>query len=201
MEFILASSNQHKAIELDQLLTPAGLNIIAAPQSLEVDETGTTFLENSLLKAQSYYQQFKRPTLADDSGLVLEGMPEMLGVYSARFAPEFKDYRDKCDKLLQIYTEKKIKDRRAYFVCYLTFYISPSQIFHFEGRVHGEIGTEYCGDHGFGYDPIFIPDKLKDQNLTLAQSPEWKDLHSHRARACLQAIDFFKQKQLPSLLK
>lgn len=201
MEFILASSNSHKAQELDLLLNESGIQIIPAPQALEVEETGSTFLENSLLKAQTFYQKFKQPTLADDSGLVLEGMPEMLGVYSARFAPEFKHYKDKCHKLMQIYHENKIDNRRAYFVCYLTFYVSPQQIFHFEGRVHGEIATEYRGEHGFGYDPIFIPEKLKQQSLTLAQSPEWKDLHSHRAKACLQAVDFFKQKQLPSLLK
>jgi XTP/dITP diphosphohydrolase len=191
--FNLASSNSHKAEEFAELLAGSGVQIIQAPKSLEVDETGTSFSENALLKAKAYYDEFNKPSLADDSGLVVTALPDQLGVHSARFAPEFENYKDKCEKLISLLGDKNIEERSAYFVCYLCFYLSPDEIYHFEGRVQGHIGTEYKGDHGFGYDPVFIPEGPIEMK-TLAEVPEWKLLNSHRSRACAMAKTFFQAK-------
>jgi XTP/dITP diphosphohydrolase len=192
MNLILASSNAHKALEFSELFA-GELQVTAAPSSIEVDETGKTFEENSFLKAKAYYEKFKVPALADDSGLVIEEWPELLGVYSARFAPELHTYPEKCQKLLKMMDERGLKTRAAYFVCTLCFFLSPEEVYFFEGRVHGTIGHELKGSHGFGYDPVFVPERKENDGLTLAELPEWKNENSHRARAVQSALSFFKE--------
>ncbi|HLT22894.1 MAG TPA: non-canonical purine NTP pyrophosphatase [Bacteriovoracaceae bacterium] len=189
MNFILASSNSHKAEEFSELFSNT-INISSAPEAIDVDETGTTFQENAFIKAQSYFKKFKTPTLADDSGLVLDAFPELLGVQSARFAPESPSYTEKCQKLLNLYSEKDIKERTAHFVCVLCFYLSDEEVYFFEGRMKGEIAHHISGDHGFGYDPIFIPEGKPE---SVANLPEWKNEFSHRARAVKNALSFFKE--------
>jgi XTP/dITP diphosphohydrolase len=188
--FILASGNAHKAEEFKELFLGT-LTVTAAPKTLEVDEIGKTYTENAFLKAKAYYDTFKVPTLADDSGLNIEALPEILGVQSARFAPELPSYADKCRKLIELVETKE--NRNAYFVCVLCFYLSPEEVYFFEGRVHGVIGTELRGDQGFGYDPIFIPERKEQDGKSLAQLPEWKNEFSHRAKASQTALHFFKE--------
>ncbi len=190
-KFLLASGNQHKAEEFKELFH-GEIQINPAPGSVEVDETGKTFAENALLKAKAYFDIYKVPTLADDSGLVLEAFPEILGVQSARFAPELKEYSLKCQKLIDLYDEKKPSTQSAYFICVLCFHISADEIYFFEGRVHGQIGRKIQGTHGFGYDPIFIPERKENDGHTLAELPDWKNEFSHRAKASLAALNFFR---------
>lgn len=187
--FILASSNAHKAEEF-KVLFKGVLSVEPAPQSLDVDESGSTFTENAYLKAKAYFDKFAVPALADDSGLVVEALPELLGVQSARFSPELSSYVDKCQKLIELLKSKE--NRSAYFVCVLCFYLSPEEVYFFEGRVQGRIGNELKGDHGFGYDPIFIPDRKEQDGKSLAELPDWKNEFSHRARASQSALQFFK---------
>lgn len=189
--FLLASGNKHKAEEFRELFH-GKITVNAAPGTLEVDETGKTFIENALLKARAYYEAYKVPTLADDSGLVLDAFPEILGVQSARFSPELPSYTDKCNKLLQIYRERNPATRDAHFVCVLCFFLSPDEYYFFEGRVHGVIGEKIQGSHGFGYDPIFVPERKENDGATLAELPEWKNEFSHRARASRAALSFFQ---------
>lgn len=189
MNLILASSNPHKAQEFSELFANT-ISVTSAPHAIDVDETGATFQENAFIKAQSYFKQFKLPTLADDSGLVLDAFPELLGVQSARFAPESPSYTEKCQKLLDIYNEKDAKDRSAHFVCVLCFYLSDEEVYFFEGRMKGEIGQHISGEHGFGYDPIFIPEGKTE---SVANLPEWKNEFSHRARAVKNALSFLKE--------
>lgn len=190
-EFLLASANQHKAEELGQLLSSVGIKIKASAKKLEVAEEADNFMENALAKANAYYEEFKRPSLADDSGLVLSHHPEILGVHSARFAPEFSDYQDKNKKLLELMSSDHGEQRSAYFVCVLCFYLSPEEIYFFEGRLNGSIAIKACGEGGFGYDPVFLPEG-EHGGKSLAQMPEWKMQHSHRACACQQAVNFFQ---------
>lgn len=190
MEFILASSNAHKASELNDILSAGNLLITSATEKIEVVEDGDTFQENSLKKAKAYFEKYGRPTLADDSGLVLPAQPEILGVQSARYAPHLDNYKDKNLYLLDEIKNLKGGSRKAYFVCYLCFYISSEEVYFFEGRVHGRIADEAQGSDGFGYDPIFLPDG--QQGKSLAQVSEWKMTNSHRAKACSAAIKFFK---------
>lgn len=189
-EFLLASANAHKAQEFAELFA-VKISVVAAPAAVDVDEIGTTYLENALLKAKAYYEKFKRPALADDSGLNIEALPGILGVQSARFLPEQKDYRGKCEEILKRLGDVPSSKRTAYFTCVLCFYQSPEEVFFFEGRVHGLIGPSYAGEGGFGYDPIFVPTRPENDGLTLAQLPVWKNAHSHRAKAVQAALKFF----------
>lgn len=187
--FILASGNAHKAEEFKELFQGV-IKVSPAPKTLEVDETGKTFTENAFLKAKAYFDTYKVPALADDSGLNIEALPEILGVQSARFSPELPAYADKCRKIIDLLSTKE--NRAAYFQCVLCFYVSPDEVYFFEGRVHGTIGGELKGEHGFGYDPIFIPERKENDGRTLAELPEWKNEFSHRAKASLAALQFFK---------
>lgn len=189
---VLASGNAHKAEEFKELFGEV-VEVSPAAKALEVDETGHTFTENAFIKAKAYYEAFKRPVLADDSGLTIEAVPDLLGVKSARFAPELKTYAEKNRYLLEILEKEKLEDRRAHFTCVLCFYFSPQEVFYFEGRVHGSIGSELKGQGGFGYDPIFIPDRKENDAKSLAELPEWKNEFSHRAKASQAALQFFKE--------
>lgn len=188
--FILASGNAHKAEEFKELFSGV-LTVNPAPKTLEVDETGKTYTENAFIKAKTYYENYGHPSLADDSGLNIEALPDILGVKSARFAPELSNYSDKCKKVIELLNDQA--NRRAYFVCVLCFYLSPEEVYFFEGRVHGEIGFELKGEQGFGYDPIFIPERKENDGMTLAQLAEWKNEFSHRAKASQAALQFFKE--------
>ncbi len=190
--FLLASGNAHKAEEFKELFSGT-ISVNAAPRTLEVDETGKTFVENALLKARAYYDTYKVAALADDSGLVVESLPGILGVQSARFAPELAEYSDKCRKLIGLLNQNPLQSRNAYFVCVLCFYLSPDEIYFFEGRVHGQIGSDLRGDKGFGYDPIFIPERAENDGKSLAELPEWKNTFSHRAKAVQSSLEFFKE--------
>ena len=189
MEFILASSNAHKAQEFSLLFNDSSIDVLAADEKLEVVEDGSTFNENAYLKAQAYFKKFKRPIMSDDSGLVVEALTGELGIHSARFGGKRLLDRERAELLLQRMEGKS--DRRAYFHCSLCFYLSDDEIYFFEGRLAGEISLEYLGDAGFGYDPVFIPEELKGEGLTLAQAPEWKEKNSHRAQACRFATNFW----------
>jgi len=189
LEFILASGNTHKAEEF-QVLFKDSILIKAAPRGLNPDESGKTFAENALIKAKAYYDEFKIPSLADDSGLNITSMPDILGVQSARYREDLPSYKDKCSALLA--QLENVTQREAFFSCTLCFYLNPSEIYFFEGRVHGEIGFDLKGEKGFGYDPIFIPTRKEKDGASLAQLAEWKNRNSHRAKASEAAIQFFK---------
>jgi XTP/dITP diphosphohydrolase len=193
MKFILASANQHKAEELNVLLSAGNLEILPAAEKVEVVEDGSTFQENALKKAKEYFDKFGHPTVADDSGLVLPAKPDILGIHSARYAPEYSDYKDKNNFLINEIKNLTGSDRDAYFICYLCFYISEEEVYFFEGRVHGVIADTQSGVDGFGYDPIFIPDGCDGKSM--AEVSEWKMTNSHRAKACLSANKFFKEQR------
>ncbi|MCB9096036.1 MAG: non-canonical purine NTP pyrophosphatase [Halobacteriovoraceae bacterium] len=190
MSIILASQNEHKVKEIQEYLGRI-ISLKKAPEALEVIEDGQSFQENALKKAQAYYDKFQTPTLSDDSGLILEAFPEILGIHSARFAPEFPEYSDKCQRVLDIYQEKKESYRQAYFICVLCYYLSPQEIYFFEGKSKGVIAEKLRGEGGFGYDPIFLPD-AHPQSKSFAEDPEWKDSHSHRAKALESFREFLK---------
>lgn len=194
MEFILASSNAHKAQEINELMDTPKVSIIAASEKLEVVEDGVTFQENAFKKAEAYYKKFGSPTVADDSGLVIPARPEIMGIHSARYAPEHDDYKDKNLVLLEDLKALEGDARKAYFACYLCFYVSEEEVYFFEGQVHGVIGDTAKGSDGFGYDPIFLPDGQEGKSL--AEVGEWKMKNSHRAKACAAALKFFASQNI-----
>lgn len=188
VEFSLASSNPHKLEELSAYFKNSNIELNSAPEKLEIIEDGDTFRENAFKKAEGYFNQYKTPILADDSGLILDCREDILGVHSARFAPDFPDYKNKNQELLKVLEGET--NRNAYFICILCFYISPEEVYFFEGRLAGIIGSEAKGDQGFGYDPVFYPERQDGKSL--AEIPEWKSENSHRIKAVKQAESFFK---------
>ena len=186
MRLILASSNKHKLEELQELFAGSSIELELPEYEIDVDETGDTYIDNALLKAKTYYDEFKQPTIADDSGLNVEALHGLLGVKSARFAPELDGQEQKNLKLLELLMGQSSRD--AFFTSQLCCYLNPKEVFFFEGILKGHISQNPSGDGGFGYDPIFIGE---GRVSTLAEDKEWKNLNSHRARAVKAAINFF----------
>ena len=189
MDFILVSGNKHKASELALLFEKSkSVTVKAADKSIDVVEDGTTYEENAFKKAKAYFDKYNCPVVSDDSGLEVQALPGELGLYSARFGGEGLNDDDRVNLLLEKLSDSE--DRSAYFICVICFYISHDEVMFFEGRVNGRIGSEKKGEEGFGYDPVFIPEKHEGDE-TFAQIPEWKFLNGHRARAVSEAIKYF----------
>lgn len=193
LKFLLASGNAHKAQEFGELFNKEILSINPAPEKVEVVEDGVSYRENALKKAAAYFNKFSRPVMADDSGLDVMALPDELGIHTARFGGENLSASQRNQLLLERLKEVQDDGRAAQFVCILCFYLSEKEIFFFEGRLKGSIALAQAGDQGFGYDPVFLPEKAQE-GKTLAELPEWKALHSHRALACQSAENFFKER-------
>lgn len=194
-EFILASGNAHKALEFAEQFDAASLKITSASKKLEIEETGATYFQNALIKAQAYYQLYKVPVLSDDSGLNVEALQDQLGIYSARFGGPGLNDKERAFLLLDKMKGLGNEKRQASFTCVLCFYLSPKEIYFFEGHMPGTIAFEYKGEHGFGYDPVFIPLHLEG-GQTVAEVPIWKKNNCHRAHACQEAKKFFEAKKI-----
>lgn len=186
MKFFIASSNKNKFLEFQELFKDTALEILPPPEILTVEESGESYLENSLIKAKAYYNAFKTPIISDDSGLEITSLPGILGLKSERFEPGLSQEM-KNKKILELLEGST--DRSAVFTAQLCFYKSPDEVYFFEGLLRGEISKIISGSQGFGYDPIFIP---LGQEKTLAQMPLWKSRHSHRAKAVKEASKFWK---------
>ena len=193
MELMLATGNTHKAEEFAVLFDPKFITVKAAPEKIDVVEDGETYFENALLKAKAYYDKFKVPVLADDSGLNVAALPNELGLQSARFGGDGLKDRDRAELLLK--KLDGVSNREAYFSCVLCIYLNEKEIFYFEGRMNGSVGYSYRGQTGFGYDPVFIPTDKMDEGLTLAELHEWKQKQSHRAVAVAFASRFLSERK------
>ena len=182
---VLASHNRGKFNELCQLLAPLGVEVVA--QSVfdvaEVAETGTTFVENAIIKARHCAKCTGLPALADDSGLVVDALQGAPGVRSARFAGDTATDGENVERLLQALKDVDAQHRQAHFVCVLALMRSsadPTPIV-CEGFWHGHIADVASGVNGFGYDPVFYVPSLKCTSAQL--TPEQKNQFSHRAQA------------------
>ncbi|MBC7429656.1 MAG: non-canonical purine NTP pyrophosphatase [Bacteriovorax sp.] len=192
IELILASGNVHKAEEFAELFDPKLITVKAALEKLDVVENGETYFENALLKAKAYYDKFKVPVIADDSGLNVAALPNEMGLHSARFGGAGLNDRERAELLLKKMDGKT--SREAFFSCVLCVYMNEKEIFYFEGRMNGSIGYSYRGSTGFGYDPVFIPADKAEEGLTVAELHEWKQKNSHRAVATSFAQKFLGQR-------
>jgi XTP/dITP diphosphohydrolase len=182
---VLASGNLGKVKELAGMLS--SLDIEVLPQSefavSEVAETGSTFVENAIIKARHAAKQTGLPAIADDSGLAVDALGGEPGVYSARYSGEQATDQSNIIKLLEAMSDTPKGKRQAKFLCVLVFMRhadDPTPII-CQGEWHGEILGEQLGENGFGYDPVFW---VEAQNCSSAQlSPEQKNGLSHRAKA------------------
>jgi len=140
----------------------------------EIEETGKTFEENALIKAQTIYKKYNVPVIADDSGLCVNALNGAPGIYSHRFAG--LECNDEKNNALLIKKMQGIKDRSAYYECVICYFDSKPHFF--KGQIHGEIIDVARGHNGFGYDPYFLIPSL---NKTMAEmSMEEKNKISHR---------------------
>ncbi len=194
MKIIFATKNRGKVKDLNQLFKDNNINhkIIGLNEienRIKIKETGSTFKENALLKAKVVYKTFKLPVIADDSGLIVQGLDGKPGIFSARYAGENATDKDNYTKLIA--DTKHLQNKEAYFECALVYINDKGEIFSAEGRCFGEIIDNPRGKNGFGYDPIFF---LKDFGKTMAEiSSETKNKISHRAKAFDKLIKHFKK--------
>lgn len=193
MELILASHNPHKAVEMARMLAPLGITCQPCPKAITWEESGTTFAENSAIKAQAVFQILQAPVIADDSGLCVPALDDQPGVYSARYAGEGATDKQNRTKLLTAMANLNDAQRQAYFVCTITYIDASGAKNQFTGQVSGHIAQSEQGQDGFGYDSIFVPEGYQDSFAQL--NKDVKDAISHRGRALVALLDYFKFKR------
>ncbi|XBG82672.1 ribonuclease PH [Enterococcus cecorum] len=181
---MIATGNMGKAKEFEKMFAKAGYQIKTMkdfPELPEVQETGQTFEENARLKAETIANILQCPVLADDSGLTVDALGGMPGIYSARFAGEQKSDASNNAKLLHELTDVADENRTAQFHCTLVFVAPQKESLVVEGIWNGRIARIPRGENGFGYDPLFIVDGLEKTSAEL--TPEEKNEISHRGQA------------------
>jgi len=186
MKLVLATRNQGKVKEMRRLMADhRDIEIISVAEFNvdDVEETGTSFEENALLKAETIARATGLPALADDSGLCVDALDGAPGIYSARWSGTHGDDGANIEKLLT--QLEAVEDRAARFVCVIALAAPDGRHLLIRGELEGNIRRHRAGSNGFGYDPIFEPIGM---DITLAEvSPEKKDEISHRGKA-LRAI-------------
>jgi XTP/dITP diphosphohydrolase len=185
-QLVVASANPHKAAELRDLLAEVAPEVVVLDRPAwvpEVDETGTTLLENARLKAAALAEATEEPALADDTGLEVEALGGAPGIYAARYAGPGATYADNVAKLLaELSAVAPGAGRRARFVTVAVLRWPDGREVAAEGAVGGTIATAPRGSEGFGYDPVFVPDEGDGRSFGEMGADEKRRL-SHRARA------------------
>jgi XTP/dITP diphosphohydrolase len=193
-KLLLATTNAGKLAELRELVAPLSIDVNGLAELStfdEVDETGSSFAQNAILKASGYARQSGLPTLADDSGLEVHALGARPGVHSARYGGIDISFDQKIEKLLEELKASSAQDRSARFVCSIAIANSRGQIIHLtDGICWGLIAPEPRGSEGFGFDPIFVPAGFESTFGEL--SADVKQKISHRARAFERIIPFLR---------
>lgn len=185
MKVVLASKNKHKLEEISKITEQFDMELVLESElgvDIDVEETGSTFEENSFLKAEAVMKATGLPALADDSGIAVDALNGEPGIYSARYGfDESLDDRGRLNLLLKNTENVPDEKRQAKFVCVITLVTPDGQTIQARGEVHGMLLRAPAGENGFGYDPIFYYPPF---GKSLAQiSPEEKNQVSHRANA------------------
>ena len=204
MRILFATHNQHKLREIQEILSNFPGTILCAKDlgmDQEVEENGTSFLENAEIKARALYKFAKAQGLleeddlvmADDSGLSIEALSFGPGIYSARFLGVDTPYPEKNRRILAMMEESSSKSRMAYFTCAIVTIFADGKVLQTEARCTGEIAKEPGGEEGFGYDPIFY---LPEYRKTAAElSREEKNQVSHRGKALRKMERMIQEEQ------
>ena len=190
-EIVLATNNKHKLQEVREILSPhkivvyglSDLNI----KIPEVEENGTTYAENALIKAKAVQQVTTMPIIADDSGLEIAALNNEPGLHSARYASSLGGHDNAIKEILKRLEGKE--DRSARFVCDIVLLNTEKNPLIFEGIAKGKIAEQKMGEGGFGYDPIFISDETGE---CFALMHENKNTVSHRAKALKKLLTYLK---------
>ena len=200
MKLLFGTSNKHKIHEVKEIIARHHINIeIVSLNDMEVKypepiETGKTFLENAIIKAKYYYEKYSMPVISDDSGLVVDALKGLPGVFSARFASTHTHNATSKDNRVKLLTELgSCKNRNAHFVCSIVYY-DGAHIVSESGIVDGVITYEEIGSNGFGYDSLFFIPSL---NKTMAEiSEDEKNVLSHRGKAVNNLLDILTKKHI-----
>ena len=194
MQFIIATGNAHKLLELERILAPLGIDAVSTKAkgiSLDdVEETGTTFEENAYLKAKAACDKTGLPAVADDSGLCVDALNGEPGVYSARYAGEDATDEQRYQKLLENLKDVPAEKRTARFVSAVCCVWPSGESLTVRGECEGTIGSRPLGENGFGYDPVFMVGEKSFAQL----SAEEKDAISHRGRALVKLQQALQEK-------
>ncbi len=185
MKVVLASKNKHKLEEISKITEKFDMELVLESElgvDIDVEETGSTFEENSFIKANAVMQATGLPALADDSGIAVDALNGEPGIYSARYGfDESLDDWGRLQLLLKNTEDVPDDKRHARFVCVITLVTPDGQTIQARGEVHGMLLRAPAGENGFGYDPIFYYPPF---GKTLAEaSAEEKNQVSHRANA------------------
>jgi XTP/dITP diphosphohydrolase len=188
-EVIIATKNPGKAREFEYIFASRGIEVrtlLDFPEIPDVDETGSTFEENAILKAEAVSQALGKMVIGDDSGLMVDALEGRPGIYSARYAGEQKNDQNNTDKVLSELKGLPDEKRSARFYCALAVAVPGQETITVSGTCEGRILEEQRGTNGFGYDPVFyVPEK----GLAMAElSSDEKNKISHRANA-LKKLD------------
>ncbi|HBC97375.1 MAG TPA: non-canonical purine NTP pyrophosphatase [Clostridium sp.] len=185
-ELIVASNNPNKIREIKQILSQYPMRILSMGEigvNIDVDEDGTTFMQNAYKKAKSVYDFLGRRfmVLADDSGLMVKGLDGDPGVHSARFAGEHGNDEKNNEKLLRLLKNKNTDSRMAKFLCAMVLILETDKMIEVQGEIKGVICKEERGNNKFGYDPLFY---VPEYGMTFGEMPaKLKNSISHRAKA------------------
>ena len=185
MKVVLASHNPHKLKEISKITEKFGIELVLQSDlgvDIDVEETGSTFEENSYQKAEAVMKATGLPALADDSGIAVDALNGEPGIYSARYG--FDESLDDWGRMmLLLKNTEHVPDgqRQAQFVCVITFITPEGKVIQARGEIHGELTREPKGENGFGYDPIFFYPPFG--KTTAEVSPEQKNAVSHRGVA------------------
>ncbi|MDD6735041.1 MAG: XTP/dITP diphosphatase [Clostridiales bacterium] len=192
MKIVAATTNRGKVREFQEVLGELGFEIVPMQDmglDLEIEETGSTFEENALIKARAVSLMCACPVIADDSGLCVDALDGAPGLYSARFAGEDATDADRNKKLIEMMQGKT--NRHAEYIASLAFIFPDGREITAEGRIDGEIMTEEHGSGGFGYDPLFFCNKI--QKCFGVATPEEKNAVSHRGQALQKLCEILKK--------
>lgn len=194
-KIIIATKNQGKVKDFQTLFSKYDYEVVSLldfPQIGDIEETGTSFEENAVLKAESISKELNEIVLADDSGLIVDMLDGRPGVYSARYAGEQKNDQDNIEKVLQELQGVEDESRTARFYCALALARPHGETIVVHGTCEGRIAHESYGENGFGYDPIFY---ILEEEKTMAQlTPEEKNKISHRRNALKKLEEVLKER-------
>lgn len=192
MKIVAATTNKGKIREFQEILSELGYEVVSMHDEgidVEVEETGSTFSENALIKARAVSLLCDYPVIADDSGLCVDAMDGAPGIYSARFAGEDATDYDRNVKLLE--TLDGEENRKAQYVAAIAYISTDGTEITTEGKIEGEILTEEHGTGGFGYDPLFWCTEIK--KCFGEATPDEKNAVSHRGRALKKLYEILKE--------
>lgn len=191
-KFVIATNNPHKVIEFKRILEPMGIHCVSQKELgiiCDAEENGTTFAENAYIKAKAVYDLCGLPSVADDSGICVDALGGEPGIFSARYGGEGLDDPGRMYLLLKNMEEHQ--DRSAHFTSAICCVMGEDQVIEAEGYIFGQLTREPRGEHGFGYDPIFLPDGY--EQTTAEMEGDEKNAISHRGNALRKFAEKLKE--------